>query len=214
MLWQWFPYTSFFFKKNYTSIDDVDFNTYKLTEVDMKTTFVVNQPTPENGTLVFKIVKAMKKNVKLSEAKIEGYSSSEIGNFEMTIVAVNKQNIEQTLKVNYSVEYKSVAIEHNLTFLNLSVSNGTPFELNKINVECTDYNDKIVKRVKLSDLNWKNLDASEVTENTSLLNEATSSYAGVDLSFEYAVGYIGYGNTYFGNFSDVDYSYEVTSFSL
>lgn len=191
----------------YTSLSDVDLNEFTLTEVQMDKEFYVNAPKPESGTLIFKNSENKEKKVKLSEATITNFDSSKVGDYTL-IVSVSE---EQSLNVDYKVIYKDIRIAGEKEIIYISLNN--PFEFENMNVECTDYNDKVVKSVFMSDITFDGLDASQVTPQDTT-SQAKAVIDNQEFVFDYVVGYIGYGNNYIGSFSDNNYTYNVSKFIL
>ncbi len=191
----------------YTSLSDVDLNEFTLTEVQMDKEFYVNAPKPEFGTLIFKNSENKEKKVKLSEATITNFDSSKVGDYTLT-VSVSE---EQSLNVDYKVIYKDIRIAGEKEIIYISLNN--PFEFENMNVECTDYNDKVVKSVFMSDITFDGLDASQVTPQDTT-SQAKAVIDNQEFVFDYVVGYIGYGNNYIGSFSDNNYTYNVSKFIL
>ena len=191
----------------YTSLSDVDLNEFTLTEVQMDKEFYVNAPKPESGTLIFKNSENKEKKVKLSEATITNFDSSKVGDYTLT-VSVSE---EQSLNVDYKVIYKDIRIAGEKEIIYISLNN--PFEFENMNVECTDYNDKVVKSVFMSDITFYGLDASQVTPQDTT-SQAKAVIDNQEFVFDYVVGYIGYGNNYIGSFSDNNYTYNVSKFIL
>ncbi len=191
----------------YTSLSDVDLNEFTLTEVQMDKEFYVNAPKPESGTLIFKNSENKEKKVKLSEATITNFDSSKVGDYTLT-VSVSE---EQSLNVDYKVIYKDIRIAGEKEIIYISLNN--PFEFENMNVECTDYNDKVVKSVFMSDITFDGLDASQVTPQDTT-SQAKAVIDNQKFVFDYVVGYIGYGNNYIGSFSDNNYTYNVSKFIL
>ena len=191
----------------YTSLSDVDLNEFTLTEVQMDKEFYVNAPKPESGTLIFKNSENKEKKVKLSEATITNFDSSKVGDYTLT-VSVSE---EQSLNVDYKVIYKDIRIAGEKEIIYISLNN--PFEFENMNVECTDYNDKVVKSVFMSDITFDGLDASQVTPQDTT-SQAKAVIDNQEFVFDYVVGYIGYGNNYIGSFSDNNYTYNVSKFIL
>ena len=191
----------------YTSLSDVDLNEFTLTEVQMDKEFYVNAPKPESGTLIFKNSENKEKKVKLSEATITNFDSSKVGDYTLT-VSVSE---EQSLNVDYKVVYKDIRIAGEKEIIYISLNN--PFEFENMNVECTDYNDKVVKSVFMSDITFDGLDASQVTPQDTT-SQAKAVIDNQEFVFDYVVGYIGYGNNYIGSFSDNNYTYNVSKFIL
>lgn len=170
----------------YTKLEDLDLNEYSLSEVKVDDVYL-NAPEV-SGTMIFKNGDGQEKKVRLSEASISGFDSDTIGSFEMTVKVGSQQ---QT--VAYSVIYKDILI-YNVTKVALSVND--PFELDYILVPCTDYNDRAVTNIPLSEIfDVNDFDVDYVTDYEMM---ASSEYQGKNLTIKYTVGHIGYGNTYAG----------------
>lgn len=191
----------------YSSLSDIDLNEFTLTEVQMDKEFYVNAPMPESGTLIFKNSENEEKKVRLSEATITNFDSSNVGDYTLTVTV----NEEQSLNVDYKIIYKDIRISGEKETIYISLNN--PFEFENMNIECTDYNDKVVKNVLMKDLTFDGLDTSQVTSlNTT--SQAKTMIDNQEFVFDYVVGYIGYGNNYIGSFSDNNYTYNVSKFIL
>lgn len=61
-------------------------------------------------------------------------------------------------------------------------------------------------------MQWEGLDYNELTDG-DFYKEARAEFLGSEISFQYSVGYIGYGNVYSGAIKVEDYAYEIR-FSL
>lgn len=172
--------------RGYTKLEDIDLSEYSLTEIEVDDVYL-NAPDV-SGKMIFKNKDGEEKKARLSEANISGFDSDTIGNFEMTVKVGSQQ---QT--VAYSVIYKDVLID-NVETIALSVND--PFELDYILVPCTDYNDRVVANIPLSEIfEVGDFDVDYVTDYAMM---ASSDYQGKNLTIDYTVGYIGYGNSYAG----------------
>lgn len=188
----------------YTKLEDLDLNEYSLSEVKVDDVYL-NAPEV-SGTMIFKNGDGQEKKVRLSEASISGFDSDTIGSFEMTVKVGSQQ---QT--VAYSVIYKDILI-YNVTKVALSVND--PFELDYILVPCTDYNDRVVTNIPLSEIfDVNDFDVDYVTDYEMM---ASSEYQGKNLTIKYTVGHIGYGNTYAGILRENDGGtlYELAEFYM
>ena len=180
-------YFVFFNKEDYTDLSDIDLNEYTLSSVKIDNEYYVNEPQPTSGTLVFKNADGDELKARLKEAEIEGFDTTQVGEYIMTI-SVSTQSVQ----VKYIVKYKNVEMQIK-DAIRLTLNN--PFELNTLYILCYDYNDSIVDTVPMSSLDWTNLD---VGTTTNIEYQATTEFNDEYLSFDYTVGYIGYGYTYNG----------------
>lgn len=191
-----------FFNNSTTSLADLDLNAYQISRVEFDDEFFVNEPL--SGTLIFKNAEGEEVKVNIKDEGVKtNFDSRSVGTKKLQIDILGKQNFE----TSYIVNYKDVRID-NYGIVNLSIYN--PFELDELMVECIDYYDQKCLEVPFSDISWQNLNCQELSNFTET---ATANYAGVDLSFEYRVGYLGYGNIYDANYSDDEFNYEI-NFSL
>ena len=195
----------FAFREDTDSLGSVDLDKYTLVAVDADETYYVGEPGP-SGTMIFRDDEGNEKKVSLSEAKVEGFSTEDVGDRTMT-VSVG----DQSKKVAYKVIYKEIRYDENRPVI---VSVGDPsVELDGILLECTGYNDRVVKYLPLSDF----VKASEFeTDSVGGTRYMDAEYEGQTFSFSYEVGYIGYGYTYEGKAKQSfgGYDYDLYSFVM
>ena len=198
----------FFMRGGSDGLENIDLSEYVLVEADFgDDEFYVNEPLPE-GTLLFRNGDGEEKKARTDEegVTIAGYDAERVGNGKMTVTVKG----EQSLEVPYTVVYKEISC--NKSGLCLSLKD--PFELERIFVRCTDYYDRTVARVPLVEI------AREGDFDTEFVSDiqktAYLSYMSEDISVDYTVGYIGYGNYYRGTraASDGVDSYVLTEFCL
>ncbi len=199
-------YFAFFKDSGYTSLSDIDLNSYSLEEIKVEGSYILNDPNEIKGSLIFKNSEGDTLKAKLSEAKISGFSTQAVGNWQMQVTV---GDIERT--VDYTVTYKEI-FYNDSTPISLSIAD--PIELDSIYVYCTDYNDNVAKSIPLSEIfEASDFDVDYVTDyeqNTS------TTYEGYDINVYYTVGYIGYGNYYRGEFIKIDSgtNYQLSYFTM
>ena len=199
-------YFAFFKDSGYTPLDEIDLNTYSLEEIKVEDKYILNDPSEINGSLIFKNSEGDTLKAKLSEAKISGFSTKTVGSWQMKVIVGDEERT-----VDYTVTYKEIFYNNNSP-ISLSISD--PIELDYIYVNCTDYNDNVVKSVPLSDIfSAEDFDVDYVTDYEQ---NASTTFLGYDINVIYTVGYIGYKNYYRGETIKVDSGtqYQLSYFTM
>ena len=174
--------------KNYTALGDIDLQEYRLSEVEFDRAFYLNEPDV-SGDLVFRNADGEEVRADLADDEVEvsGFDTSKVGKFSMQVTVK-----DQSVSAPYEVTYKDILFEQTSS---VCLSMGSAFELEALYAECTDYNDKPVGDLPLSEIFPKEaLDLGFVTDTPKT---ASVEYNGVSYELEYTVGYLGYGNVYF-----------------
>ena len=174
--------------KNYTALGDIDLQEYRLSEVEFDRAFYLNEPDV-SGDLVFRNADGEEVRADLADDEVEvsGFDTSKVGKFSMQVTVK-----DQSVSATYEVTYKDILFEQTGA---VCLSMGSAFELETLYATCTDYYDKPVSYLPLSEIFPKEeLDLEFVTDTPKT---AFVEYNGVSYDLEYTVGYLGYGNVYF-----------------
>lgn len=174
--------------KNYTALGDIDLQEYRLSEVEFDRAFYLNEPDV-SGDLVFRNADGEEVRADLADDEVEvsGFITNRVGKFSMQVTVK-----DQSVSAPYEVTYKDILFEQTSS---VCLSMGSAFELEALYAECTDYYDKPVGDLPLSEIFPKEeLDLGFVTDTPKT---ASVEYNGVSYELEYTVGYLGYGNVYF-----------------